>query len=365
MLSNRNPILNSISDWFNRNFSDPSALGLFFTIVFLLLIIEFFGSLLEPVIVSIVIAYLLDALVKFLEKWHLPHIAAVMISYCLFIAAILWILLAFLPLIWRQSIAFLNELPAALNQAHGVFVSLSHRYPAVMENLQLDNIVTLFKQDITHAGQWILSISLSTIPSLIQIVLYLVLVPFLVFFFVKDKTQLTRWCVKYLPNNQSLSRTVWSEVNQKISRYITGRCVEIIIVASISITTFNLLGLEYAFLMGALLGLSVLVPYIGVVVVTIPMIIMGLAQWGWSMHFAYLMIAYTIISTFDGNLLMPLLFSGVMDLHPVAIILAVLFFGAIWGFWGIFFSVPLATLVQSVLYHWPKENGSSGTWVKR
>jgi len=355
MLSNKNPIFNVISAWFKRNFSDPGALGLFFTIVLFIILIEFFGKLLEPVIVSIVIAYLLDALVKLLEEWRFPHLAAVLLSYCLFIAVILWIMLSLLPLLWHQSIAFINELPKALAQAHGFVIQLIQAYPATLKNLQLDNLISLFKQDIAHIGQWILSFSLSTIPNIIQIILYFVLVPLLVFFFVKDKTEILRWCTRYLPSNQSVTRVIWSEVNHKIGRYIRGRCIEIIIVATVSIGAFSLLGLQYAFLMGALLGLSVLIPYIGIVVVTIPIVIMGLLQWGWSVHFAYLMITYTIIAVLDGNVLVPLLFSEVMDLHPVVIILAVLVFGALWGFWGIFFSIPLATLVKSVLYNWPRE----------
>jgi len=330
-------------------------LGLFFTIVLFIILIEFFGKLLEPVIVSIVIAYLLDALVKLLEKWHFPHLFAVLLSYCLFIAIILWIMLALLPLLWRQSIAFINELPKALNQAHGFVIRLIQTYPVTLKNLQLDNVISLFKQDIAHIGQWIFSLSLATIPSIIQIVLYFVLVPLLVFFFVKDKTEIVRWCTQYLPSNQSLARVIWSEVNQKIGRYIRGRCIEIIIVGGVSIGAFSLLGLQYAFLMGALLGVSVLIPYIGIVVVTIPIVVMGLLQWGWSVHFAYLIITYTIIAILDGNVLVPVLFSEVMDLHPVVIILAVLLFGALWGFWGIFFSIPLATLVKSVLYNWPRE----------
>jgi putative permease len=358
MLSNKNPIVNAISAWFRRNFSDPGALGLFFTIVLFIILIEFFGKLLEPVIVSIVIAYLLDALVKFFERWYVPHIIAVLLSYCLFVAVILWVLLALLPLLWRQSIAFINELPNALSQAHGFAVKLIQEHPATFKNLQLDNIISLFKQDIAHLGQWILSFSLATIPSIIQIILYFVLVPLLVFFFVKDKRQILYWATRYLPSNQSLARVIWSEVNQKIGQYIRGRCIEIIIVAAVSIGAFSLLGLQYAILMGALLGLSVLIPYIGIVVVTIPIVIMGLLQWGWSIKFAYLMITYTIIAILDGNVLVPLLFSEVMDLHPVVIILAVLVFGALWGFWGIFFSIPLATLVKSVLYNWPRKKTS-------
>ena len=67
-----------------------------------------------------------------------------------------------------------------------------------------------------------------------------------------------------------------------------------------------------------------------------------------------MIIAYAIIQALDGNLLVPLLFSEVVNLHPVAIILAILVFGGLWGFWGIFFAIPLATLVKAVLNAWPR-----------
>jgi len=65
------------------------------------------------------------------------------------------------------------------------------------------------------------------------------------------------------------------------------------------------------------------------------------------------MIAYAVIQALDGNLLVPLMFSEVVNLHPVAIILAILIFGGLWGFWGIFFAIPLATLVKAVINAWP------------
>ncbi|MNT53842.1 hypothetical protein D3C72_1909530 [compost metagenome] len=68
------------------------------------------------------------------------------------------------------------------------------------------------------------------------------------------------------------------------------------------------------------------------------------------------MVAYLVIQALDGNLLVPLLFSEAVNLHPVAIIIAVLVFGGLWGFWGVFFAIPLATLVKAVLNAWPKRD---------
>ena len=95
-------------------------------------------------------------------------------------------------------------------------------------------------------------------------------------------------------------------------------------------------------------------PYIGATVVTIPIALIGIFQWGLGDQFFYLMVAYAIIQTLDGNVLVPLLFSEAVNLHPVAIICAVLLFGGLWGFWGCS-SPSLATLFKAVLYAWPRE----------
>lgn len=102
-----------------------------------------------------------------------------------------------------------------------------------------------------------------------------------------------------------------------------------------------------------------IIPYIGAVAVTFPVAFAGYGQWGWGPDFAWFMVAYAVIQGLDGNLLVPLLFSEAVNLHPVAIILAVLVFGGLWGFWGVFFAIPLATLVKALLNAWPQPPGEA------
>ena len=148
-------------------------------------------------------------------------------------------------------------------------------------------------------------------------------------------------------------RQIWSEMNQQIANYVRGKFIEIIIVGGVSSIVFSLLGLNYALLLGILVGLSVLIPYIGALVVTVPVAMIAFFQWGWSNEFIYVLVAYGVIQMLDGNVLVPILFSEAVNLHPVAIILAVLVFGGLWGFWGVFFAIPLATLCKAVLNAWP------------
>ena len=147
--------------------------------------------------------------------------------------------------------------------------------------------------------------------------------------------------------------TVWNEMNIQITNYVRGKSVEIVIVGLCSYLVFAALGLNYAELMALGIGLSVIIPYIGAIVITIPVALVGYIQWGFSNEFVYLMSAYMIIQILDGNVLTPLLFSEIVNLHPVAIILAILVFGGIWGFWGVFFAIPLATLLKAVINAWP------------
>jgi len=170
---------------------------------------------------------------------------------------------------------------------------------------------------------------------------------------------LTKWFVEFLPDKKKLLNHVWAEMNDQIGNYIRGKAAEIVIVGTVSYIVFLLFGLQYAVLLAAIVGFSVLVPYVGATVVTLPVALVGYFQWGWSADFAYIMLAYLVIQALDGNLLVPLLFSEAVNLHPVAIIVAILVFGGLWGFWGVFFAIPLATLVKAVVYSWPSRSGNS------
>ena len=124
--------------------------------------------------------------------------------------------------------------------------------------------------------------------------------------------------------------------------------------------SFVLLGLNYAALLALIVGLSVLIPFVGAAVVTIPVALVGIIQFGWTLELGYVMAAYGIIQGLDGNYLVPWLFSKVVDLHPMAIIVAVLAFGGLWGVWGVFFAIPLATLVKAIFNSWPRQSEEVG-----
>ena len=210
------------------------------------------------------------------------------------------------------------------------------------------------QNEVAHSGQVALQHLWALIPNLITVVLYFILVPLLLFFFLKDSKQISHWFSQFLPKDRSLISTVSHDVNKKIGCYVRGRVIEIVVIAIVTWIVFAILGVNYAALLGILVGLSVIIPYIGAVIATIPVVVIALLQWGLTPDFFYLLTAYGVIVALDANILVPLLFAETMDLHPIVIILSVLVFGGLWGFWGVFFAIPLATVADVVLRAWPQ-----------
>ena len=198
-----------------------------------------------------------------------------------------------------------------------------------------------------------MSISMASIPAIITVLIYLILVPLMIFFLMKDKDAVLNWVSRFLPSDRRLVSHLWQEMDAQIGNYIRGKVYEIAIVGVTAYIVFKSFGLNYASLLSITVGLSVLIPYIGAAVVTLPVALVAYFQWGFEPIFIWLVIAYFILQFLDGNVLVPILFSDVVNLHPVAIIVAILVFGGLWGFWGVFFAIPLATLVKALINVWP------------
>ncbi len=347
-----------LTDWFRRYFSDPQIVFLAVLLLVGFAIVLTMGDMLGPVLASIVIAYLLEGLVAFFQRRGWRRFVSVSVVYSLFLIFVALVLFGIMPLVSRQVTDLVQQLPFMIAEGQKAMIRLPERYPDIVSTAQIQEVIGAIHAEIATFGQRVLSWSLASVVGIITLLIYLFLVPLLVFFFLKDRDLIIDWFKHYLPRHRRIAGTVWRNVDRQIAKYVRGKFWEILIVWALSYLTFYAFGLNYALLLGMLVGLSVVVPYIGASVVTLPVLLVAWFQWGWTSQFAWLGGTYLLIQALDGNVLVPLLFSGVVDLHPVAIIVAVLVFGGLWGFWGVFFAIPLATLVQAVLSAWPSHDPS-------
>jgi putative permease len=310
--------------------------------------------MLAPVFASIVIAYLLEAVVIRLQLLGLPRLASVLLVFLLFLASLFFLFFGLVPMLIRQLTQLVQQLPNYITQGQDLLLQLPERYPQLVSERQIERLISSAGSELALAGQQFLTWSLTSVGTVVGLAVLLVLIPVLVFFILKDKDQLIDWFKGYLPVERHLVSSVWADVEAQIANYVRGKAGEIVIVGAVSYVTFISLGLQYSALLATMVGFSVLIPYIGAAVITLPIAFVAYFEWGWGWSFGQVMIAYAIIQALDGNVLVPLLFSEALNLHPVAIIVAILVFGGLWGFWGIFFAIPLATVVQAVLKAWPK-----------
>lgn len=342
-----------LQQWYHRHFTDPQTVIFAFILIAGGLLIFVLNAHLMLILVALIIAYLAEGLVVWLRKLKLGRTISASFVTALMIATIILVFFVLLPLLSKQISDLFREIPNMLSRGQQLLLHLPEQYPDYVSAQQIEEILTLVRTELGSLGQRVVSLSLSSVVSIITFLVYMILLPLMVFFFLKDKDLIIRWLADFLPEERRLLRTVWAELDIKIASYVRGKVIEVLIIWMASYIAFAFMGMNYAMLLSLAVGLSVIIPYVGATIVTIPVALIAFFQWGFTSEFGWLMVIYGFIQFLDGNLLVPLLFSEVVNLHPVAIIVAVVFFGSLWGVWGVFFAIPLATLIQAIIKAWP------------
>jgi putative permease len=309
-----------LKGWIDKHLSDEEAIlvaaivGMFFVVILTM------GSILAPLLTGIVLAFIMQGFIKFLARYQVPNGVAVAVTFLVFLGGFVGFLFFIIPKVWRQMRALFQELPNMISKSQALMDKLPDNYPSIVSEQQVHAWVDMLNSEAGGIGQWILSFSLSQLPVLVTVVVYMMLVPILVFFLLKDKDQLLGWCLSMLPKKRPLMDQIGEEMNRQMENYIRGKFVEFIIVGGVSYVFFALFGLNYAALLAFLVGLSVIVPYLGFIAVSIPLIIIAYMQYGWTGSFFSLVFGYGVIQGIDGFVLVPWLFSEAVNLHPIAII---------------------------------------------
>ena len=338
-------------DWYNTHLTEPNqasfALIILFTIIILYVLIE----TVAPILVAVVLAYMLEGLVKrSLDYINLERKLVVILVYSFFILISVIILFLLLPLMLEQLSNLLKSLPSYLEYSiqQGKIIALG-----VFSSEQMNDFFSGLNAEMSSMGKSVLSYSLSSAGNIFETIIYIFIVPILIFFILYDKENIFTWFKKFFPEKLDLSKKASKELDLKIGNYIRCKFIEIIIVWTASFIVFIMLDLKYSLLLSFLCGISVIIPYVGAIAVTIPIILIGYFQWGTSAEFWSVIIGHVIIQVVDGNVIVPILFSDAVNIHPLAILIAILFFGSIWGIWGVFFAIPLAVFLNTLINIWP------------
>ena len=338
-----------LNKFIQRFFSNEESVYFAILLIFSFFFIILFGNVLLPVIISIVIAFLLNGFMTTLIKYNMSQKLSLSITLIVFFGFYLSLFMA-LPSIGTEINNLLQNLPIIVSSFQQNLVEMNNYF----SEEEIDQIFANLSNQISVLLSSALGQLAGTVSLMFNAILYAIMIPLMVFFFLKDKSILLPIASIILPKENGFMQSVFAEMNDQLFNYVTGKFIEMLLVASASYILFAFLGLPYAVLIAILVGLSVIIPIFGAILVTIPVVLIGLYEWGLSENFYWLLGFYLVIQILDGNVLVPILFSTRNNLHPVVIIIAVLFFGGIWGFWGLFFAIPLATFVKAIINSWPE-----------
>ena len=347
-------MLEEINNLFRKIFSNEETLvfGMLLTAAFLILF--FLGNILTPFLISIIFAYLLVGMQKRLEDYGLNSTIALIFTFSFFLLLGIALMVWLGPLVYQQLQSLILEIPKWVNAFMIFAQNVPEKYPDLVSSDQITAFLQSLSGQITATSQDFLKASIAGIQNTVTIAINLILLPILVFFFLFDRESIISDFLNILPRERAMLKKVWVEMDGQLSNYARGKAIEIVIVGSAAAIIFMYFGLEYIALLSVLVGFSVLIPFLGAFIVTLPVAAVGLLQFGLSFDFWLLMGAYLVLQILDGYLLVPILFSDAVKLHPVIIMLAVFVFGGMFGFWGVFFAIPIATLIKAIWNSWPE-----------
>ena len=351
-------MLEEINNLFRKIFSSEETLVFALLLTGAFLTLFFFGNILTPFLVSIIFAYLLVGMQKRLEEYGLNSTLALILTYSFFLLLGIALMVWLIPLVYQQLQSLILEIPKWVNSFMIFVQNIPEKYPDLISSDQITTFLQSLSGQITAISEDFLKASIAGIQNTVTIAINLVLLPILVFFFLFDRESIISGFLSILPNKRAMLQNVWIEMDDQLSNYARGKAIEIIIVGLVAAVIFMYFDLQYVALLSVLVGFSVLIPFLGAFIVTLPVAVLGLLQFGLTFDFWLLMGLYVILQMLDGYLLVPILFSDAVKLHPVIIMLAVFIFGGMFGFWGIFFAIPIATLIKAIWNSWP-ENLSS------
>lgn len=233
-----------IRDWFTRQFANPQTVSLVVLFAVLWLALTLVPTVSQPLLAAIVVAYLLEGPVAILERRGLGRTLSASLVWLVFYCGVLFALFTLMPQLLRQVTQVVQEVPRLLAELQDWLISLSGRYPNFLSDEQIETLLgghgainLAIVRDQVLARSRLLGVGATLL------MVYMILVPLIAFFLLKDKRAILGWLRRFLPDDIHLIKQVWGDVDRQLANYVRGKVIEIIIVALVTYGTFTMLGL--------------------------------------------------------------------------------------------------------------------------
>ncbi|NOX16762.1 MAG: AI-2E family transporter [Chlorobi bacterium] len=315
-----------------------AAVVVYFSLLFLDIIIM--------LVISLLIAMILNPVVRFLESNNLPRGLAVMLVFLLTAFTIFIGLYILIPKIIGQFNALAHTFSKdKINMILGDFeTTLKENLPfidteGILTRLS-DFVSGLFVQSINNLSK--------IVSSIVSVMAISIIVPFMTYFILRDNDKIVKGILNVMPNKYfEMVYLVIFKIRIQLGRFVRGWLLDAASVGILSAVGLSILGIQNSITIGIIAGLGHLIPYFGPIIGGIPAIIISVTQFGDLSMLPSIIVMFLIVYAMDNGFIQPNVFSKSTDMHPLIIIILVLAGSQIMGVLGMLLAVPIATVVRT------------------
>lgn len=347
--------------------------------------ISFLQPVLIPVAVAAILAFLLEPVVRFFIRLRLSRLLSIVIVYIAVTGVLVGLLVYILPPAYRQGTTLVKNFPQYLQKTEALSVQTINSLQRFAEieffrqdrEIQTpgDQVSVMFSNAIKDAGNWIqqkipdlavesgkfLQRSVGGFLGVFGLLLSMILVPIFLFFFLKDSPSIADNWSRYLPlrasplKNEIVSLVV--EINSYLISFFRGQLIVSLIDGAMIAVALLAMGLDFAILIGLMVGVLGLIPYLGMMICYVPAVIIAAAQFGDWTHPLMVTGIFVLANNIDGIFIAPKIVGESVGLQPLTVILSVLAWSLILGgLLGALLAVPLTATIKVLLkrYFWDR-----------
>lgn len=323
-------------------------------------ILDFMQVIMLPVILAGLLYYLLNPIVDWMEKRKVNRLVAITIVFVLIALLLIWGLAVAIPSLVKQVTSFVDNMPRYMNQVDRsvnrvLENELFEQYRPELES-SLDQLTTQLTGFVSRFSAGFVNWASNFISTASQVVVAIIIMPFILFYLLRDGKNLRGYMTKFLPTKfREPVGQVMTDVNTQLANYVRGQVTVAIIVALMFIVFFKIIGLRYGVTLGVTAGVLNLIPYLGSFLAMLPALVLGLIAGPFML--LKVVIVFIVEQTIEGRFVSPLILGSQLSIHPITILFVLLTSGAMFGIWGVLLGIPLyasAKVVIAALFEWYK-----------
>ncbi|MED3853337.1 AI-2E family transporter [Priestia megaterium] len=314
----------------------------------------FIKTIALPIILAGICFYLFNPLVDFLERKGVKRIISILVLYIVIIGALAIIISSVIPSLKNQVDRLIDNIPELTHDVQHAVTNLSNnRY--VEQGLQSANtdLDKLSKDASKHLSKYVSGFSsgiVNFVGTITEIILSVAVLPFILFYLLKDGKNLPNYIVKLLPNrSRSEAKFILADMNHALSAYIRGQIFVAICIGVLLFIGYLIIGLDYALLLAIIAMVTNVVPYLGPIIAIIPAIIIAFITSPFML--VKLAIVWAVVQLLEGKVISPQIMGRSLDIHPITVIFVILTAGNLFGIIGIILAVPGYAVLKVIITH--------------